>query len=177
MHGHCNGGCYGIRDVSEGDEVIQLGGQKNTAITALELAERAGTIPYEILTSLGNRSKRYTLMANILLKPVEVVRTFESRCSGALLCYLLQNSGSIMLFLCSAVKQLGLPPFGRKNNFKQVVEIGIKSLPVVLITAVFTGMVLALQSYTGFKRFNAEGNGGNSRRPFYRANSVLSLQD
>ncbi|MBT9537979.1 MAG: alanine racemase, partial [Nitrospirae bacterium] len=47
-----------IRDVSEGDEVILLGGQKNTAITAFELAERAGTIPYEILTSLGNRSKR-----------------------------------------------------------------------------------------------------------------------
>ena len=61
-----------------------------------------------------------------------------------------------MLFLCSAIKQLVLPPFELKNTFKQVVEIGIKSLPVVLITAVFTGMVLALQSYTGFKRFNAE---------------------
>ncbi|MDP2277135.1 MAG: alanine racemase, partial [Nitrospirota bacterium] len=47
-----------IRDVSEGDEVILLGRQKNTAVTAFELAERAGTIPYEILTSLGNRSKR-----------------------------------------------------------------------------------------------------------------------
>ncbi|MCG2813224.1 MAG: alanine racemase [Thermodesulfovibrionales bacterium] len=47
-----------IRDVSEGDEVILLGRQKNTAITAFELAERAGTIPYETLTSLGNRSKR-----------------------------------------------------------------------------------------------------------------------
>ncbi len=47
-----------IRDVSEGDEVILLGRQKNTAITAFELAEKAGTIPYEILTSLGNRSQR-----------------------------------------------------------------------------------------------------------------------
>ncbi|MFZ3122277.1 MAG: alanine racemase C-terminal domain-containing protein, partial [Thermodesulfovibrionales bacterium] len=47
-----------IRDVSEGDEVILLGRQKNTAVTAFELAERAGTISYEILTSLGNRSKR-----------------------------------------------------------------------------------------------------------------------
>ncbi|MDP2278109.1 MAG: alanine racemase [Nitrospirota bacterium] len=47
-----------IRNVSEGDEVILLGRQKNTAVTAFELAERAGTIPYEILTSLGNRSKR-----------------------------------------------------------------------------------------------------------------------
>jgi alanine racemase len=47
-----------IRDVSEGDEVVLLGRQKNTAVTAFELAERAGTIPYEILTSLGNKSRR-----------------------------------------------------------------------------------------------------------------------
>ncbi|MDP3260744.1 MAG: alanine racemase, partial [Thermodesulfovibrionales bacterium] len=47
-----------IGDVSEGDEVILLGRQKNTALTAFELAERAGTIPYEILTSLGNKSRR-----------------------------------------------------------------------------------------------------------------------
>lgn len=47
-----------IGDVSEGDEVVLLGRQENTAVTSFELAERAGTIPYEILTSLGNRSKR-----------------------------------------------------------------------------------------------------------------------
>ncbi|RJQ38563.1 MAG: alanine racemase [Nitrospiraceae bacterium] len=47
-----------IRGISEGDEVVLLGRQKNTVITASELAERAGTISYEILTSLGNRSKR-----------------------------------------------------------------------------------------------------------------------
>jgi phospholipid/cholesterol/gamma-HCH transport system permease protein len=35
--------------------------------------------------------------------------------------------------------------------------VGVESIPVVLITATFTGMVLALQSYTGFQRFNAEG--------------------
>src|SRR3981189_1828337 len=35
-------------------------------------------------------------------------------------------------------------------------EIGFYSLPVVGLTAVFSGMVLALQSYTGFARFSAE---------------------
>ena len=39
----------------------------------------------------------------------------------------------------------------------KLVEIGYYSLPVVGLTAIFTGMVLALQSYTGFTRFNAEG--------------------
>jgi phospholipid/cholesterol/gamma-HCH transport system permease protein len=38
-----------------------------------------------------------------------------------------------------------------------VIEIGYFSLPVVAMTAIFTGMVLALQTYTGFARFNAEG--------------------
>ena len=35
-------------------------------------------------------------------------------------------------------------------------EIGYYSLPVVGVTAIFTGAVLALQSYTGFSRFSAE---------------------
>ena len=38
-----------------------------------------------------------------------------------------------------------------------MIEIGFFSLPVVGLTAVFAGMVLALQSFTGFSRFNAEG--------------------
>jgi len=67
-----------------------------------------------------------------------------------------EELGRIILLVCSVIKQLILPPFELRNTFKQVVEVGIKSMPVVLITAVFTGMVLALQSYTGFKRFNAE---------------------
>jgi phospholipid/cholesterol/gamma-HCH transport system permease protein len=36
-------------------------------------------------------------------------------------------------------------------------EVGVRSLPVVLITAIFTGAVLALQTHSGFKRFGAEG--------------------
>lgn len=67
-----------------------------------------------------------------------------------------EELGKILLLVYATLKQLILPPFELKNTFKQIVEIGLKSMPVVLITAVFTGMVLALQSYTGFKRFNAE---------------------
>ncbi len=42
------------------------------------------------------------------------------------------------------------------NIFLQMEEIGFNSLPVVAITGIFTGMVLALQTYYGFARFNAE---------------------
>ncbi|MBM4135285.1 MAG: alanine racemase [Nitrospira sp.] len=47
-----------IEDVSECDEVVILGEQGNDAITAYELADKAKTIPYEILTSLGSHSRK-----------------------------------------------------------------------------------------------------------------------
>lgn len=65
--------------------------------------------------------------------------------------------GRISLLLYNVLKGIVKPPFEIRNIIKQMLEIGVNSLPVVLITAVFTGMVLALQSYTAFKRFGAEG--------------------
>jgi phospholipid/cholesterol/gamma-HCH transport system permease protein len=50
-----------------------------------------------------------------------------------------------------------MPPFFPSQLMRQIIDIGYYSLPVVGMTALFTGMVLALQSYTGFTRFNAEG--------------------
>jgi phospholipid/cholesterol/gamma-HCH transport system permease protein len=67
-----------------------------------------------------------------------------------------QGLGRVLLLLFSVIKGMVRPPFEFRNLLRQMLEIGINSLPVVLITAIFTGMVLALQSYTGFKRFGAE---------------------
>jgi phospholipid/cholesterol/gamma-HCH transport system permease protein len=67
-----------------------------------------------------------------------------------------EETGRILLLFCATLRQMVLPPFDANIILRQIIEIGIKSLPVVLITAVFTGMVMALQTYTGFKRFNAE---------------------
>lgn len=75
---------------------------------------------------------------------------------GELLISLTKEMGSILLLLCKVLKQILLPPYEIKNIIKQMQEIGVRSLPVVFITAIFTGMVLALQTYTGFKRFGAE---------------------
>jgi phospholipid/cholesterol/gamma-HCH transport system permease protein len=65
--------------------------------------------------------------------------------------------GAVFLLLFNAVIWVFRPPFRFRNIIKQMESVGVGSIPVVLITASFTGMVLALQSYTGFKRFNAEG--------------------
>ena len=47
-----------VKDVTENDEVIIMGQQEQESITAQELAKRANTIPYEILTSFGSRSRK-----------------------------------------------------------------------------------------------------------------------
>jgi phospholipid/cholesterol/gamma-HCH transport system permease protein len=65
--------------------------------------------------------------------------------------------GRISLFAGSAVSHCVRPPFYPARALRQMLDIGYYSLPVVGLTALFTGMVLALQSYTGFARFQAEG--------------------
>ncbi len=70
---------------------------------------------------------------------------------------LLRSTGAVALFAAEAISHLLRPPFYGRLFAKAFVEIAWFSLPVVALTAVFTGMVLALQSYTGFARFNAEG--------------------
>jgi phospholipid/cholesterol/gamma-HCH transport system permease protein len=69
----------------------------------------------------------------------------------------LQGVGAVVLFALEGVSHLFRPPFYSRLFLRHVVEIGYYSLPVVALTAIFTGMVLALQTYTGFARFNAEG--------------------
>ena len=64
--------------------------------------------------------------------------------------------GNIALFALEAISHLLRPPFYGRLFWRAFVEIAWFSLPVVALTAVFTGMVLALQSYTGFARFNAQ---------------------
>ncbi len=53
-----------LEEVTENDEVVILGKQGKESIDAHELALRSNTIPYEILTSLGNRSKRIYVEAH-----------------------------------------------------------------------------------------------------------------
>jgi alanine racemase len=47
-----------VEDVDVGDEVVLLGRQGDQDISAQELAERAGTIPWEITTRIGSRVRR-----------------------------------------------------------------------------------------------------------------------
>ncbi|UTW53039.1 ABC transporter permease [bacterium SCSIO 12827] len=66
-------------------------------------------------------------------------------------------AGRLIMFATTAVTHCFLPPYYPRIMIRQMIEIGYFSLPVVGLTAIFAGMVLALQSYTGFARFSAEG--------------------
>ena len=67
-----------------------------------------------------------------------------------------RGAGSVTLFALSGMAHLVRPPFYWRVFLRVFVEMAFFSLPVVALTAIFTGMVLALQSYTGFSRFNAQ---------------------
>ncbi len=69
---------------------------------------------------------------------------------------LLRAAGEVSLFALEALSHLLRPPFFWRQFWRHFIEVAYFSLPVVALTALFTGMVLALQSYVGFARFNAE---------------------
>jgi phospholipid/cholesterol/gamma-HCH transport system permease protein len=76
---------------------------------------------------------------------------------GAGILSFLAAVGRLADFVIRSVTHCFAPPFFPSQYARQFIDIGYYSLPVVGMTALFTGMVLALQSYTGFTRFNAEG--------------------
>ena len=53
------------------------------------------------------------------------------------------------------------PPYDVREWMRQMVRVGVDSIPVVLLTAMFTGMVMALQTFTVLRRFNAESYVGS----------------
>lgn len=70
----------------------------------------------------------------------------------------LEAIGRLCLFALHGMSPLLSPPFYWKQIRRQMIEIGYYSLPVIGLTAIFTGAVLALQSYSGFSRFSAESS-------------------
>ena len=69
----------------------------------------------------------------------------------------LTEMGRFFLMLWRLLAWTPRPPYDWRQLFIQMMRVGVESLPVVLLTAMFTGMVLALQTFATLKRFNAEG--------------------
>jgi phospholipid/cholesterol/gamma-HCH transport system permease protein len=76
--------------------------------------------------------------------------------TGRLVLGLLAEIGRVALFTKNALVQGLMPPLFLRQTGDQLLRIGYFSLPVVGLTAFFTGGVLALQIYLGGNRFGAE---------------------
>ncbi|MBT8154833.1 ABC transporter permease [Epibacterium ulvae] len=68
----------------------------------------------------------------------------------------LASTGRISIFAASSFGHMMRPPFYPREFLLALLQVGWLSLPVVGLTAVFTGGALALQIYSGGARFNAE---------------------
>src|SRR5690606_29859912 len=64
--------------------------------------------------------------------------------------------GRVSLFALAATSHILRPPFYFREVLHAIMTIGYFSLPVVGMTALFTGGALALQIYAGGARFSAE---------------------
>ncbi|ASP21493.1 putative phospholipid ABC transporter permease protein MlaE [Antarctobacter heliothermus] len=69
---------------------------------------------------------------------------------------LLAMVGRVALFAFSALSHILRPPFYGREFGAALMNVGWLSLPVVGLTAIFTGGALALQIYSGGARFSAE---------------------
>ncbi len=68
---------------------------------------------------------------------------------------LVQSLGRSVLFLVTSLFYGVTPPYRFSRVIQQIKFIGAKSLVIVFITAIFTGMVLGLQGYYTLKKFGA----------------------
>lgn len=75
---------------------------------------------------------------------------------GSCLISVLTKSKNIASFILLFFKSLLKKPFYAEVFLQQLIFIGFLSLPVIGLTALFSGAVLALQTFSGFSRFSAE---------------------
>jgi phospholipid/cholesterol/gamma-HCH transport system permease protein len=73
-----------------------------------------------------------------------------------------EQMGGMLILLISTFGWIFRPPLKLRAIIKQMEFVGVKSTFVVVLTGTFTGMVLALQSYHGFRLFSAEGLVGST---------------
>lgn len=68
----------------------------------------------------------------------------------------LHHAGALSLFALRGLAGTFRLPFYGQIIISCLIEIGFLSLPVVALTAIFSGAVIALQSYSGFSQYHAQ---------------------
>lgn len=83
---------------------------------------------------------------------------FESKVEelGRTILEMVDGLGLITLFAGRAFYWMVRPPFRIRILFEQIYAIGNKSMTIVLLAGLFTGMVFCTQTYLGFKMINVD---------------------
>ncbi len=81
---------------------------------------------------------------------------------GAVTLGIVQGIGRAWMFLFQGLVQLLIPPFQLSKIIEHIWFIGMKSMMVIVLTGIFTGMVLGLQGYYTLVRFGSEGMLGSA---------------
>jgi len=75
---------------------------------------------------------------------------------GAFSIRLVEEMGGMALMLFRTLILTLKPPYRLRLLIKQMEFVGVKSTLVVVLTGLFSGMVLALEGYYGFRKFGGE---------------------
>jgi len=85
----------------------------------------------------------------------ESVRSLLQK-SGAKVWDFFESLGGIGMMIVRMFQSIVIDPFNLKYIVRQCYDIGVKTLSLTNLVAIFTGMVLALQFIVGLKRFGLE---------------------
>lgn len=77
---------------------------------------------------------------------------------GRALRSLFEQLGEAGLLAAQSFRNLFHRPWERRNFLIQLEEVGVRTVPVVTLTAAFGGLVFGLQTYTGFHRYIGPGS-------------------
>ena len=103
------------------------------------------------------------------------MRFFEA--IGRTVIRILEEFGHVFQMLGRVAGWTFRPPYDVPEFFRQMVRVGVDSVPVVFLTTLFTGMVMALQTVNGFARFHAESLVGSVVALSLTLELWLAIQD
>jgi len=87
-------------------------------------------------------------MVDILVLPIKQLGQFSLG--------IIRSLGKAGIFLFTAVVLIFIPPYKLYRIIKQIRFMGVNSTFIVLLTGIFTGMVLGIQGYYSLNKFAAE---------------------
>ena len=76
---------------------------------------------------------------------------------GASFLEIAETAGGMTILLARVIARMFPPRVDSRELLKNLYKMGVKSLPIVAVTALFTGAIMVIQAATIVKRYGAEG--------------------